>query len=268
MIASPQPHHRQDRSLRSPETAQVHLAQKVDAIYHSLREHKIDQKESEQYIDIYTPDILLRILDAKAGRQVNREVFLELFARVNKDMRSQFNIYDWINVYIEAEDILVDKMERCKLRLSDLHAQENQLQSWLEAELQNIKDLTKRGERSLWITVLDGEMMEDQVKKPFNAQTYAVIRYGDRIFESNLSEDQYRPTWNQAFKILLNDYDKFFTISLMDQRGTEYGSIKLNVVHFEDQKKRKEWIYLSDNTRGGIVVRLQLSIVFLKANVY
>jgi len=116
-------------------------------------------------------------------------------------MRSQFNIYDWINVYIEAEDILVDKMERCKLRLSDLHAQENQLQSWLEAELQNIKDLTKRGERSLWITVLDGEMMEDQVKKPFNAQTYAVIRYGDRIFESNLSEDQYRPTWNQAFKM-------------------------------------------------------------------
>jgi len=35
----------------------------------------------------------------------------------------------------------------------------------------------------------------------------------------------------------------------------EYGSIKLNVVHFEDQKKRKEWIYLSDNTREGVVVR-------------
>ena len=66
---------------------------------------------------------------------------------------------------------------------------------------------------------------------------------------------------------MLNDYDKFFTVSLMDQRGTEYGSIKLNIVHFEDQKKRKEWIYLSDNTRGGIVVRLQLSIVLLKANV-
>ncbi len=65
MIASPQPHHRQDRSLRSPETAQVHLAQKVDAIYNSLREHKLDQKESDQHIDIYTPDILLRILDAK-----------------------------------------------------------------------------------------------------------------------------------------------------------------------------------------------------------
>jgi len=47
----------------------------------------------------------------------------------------------------------------------------------------------------------------------------------------------------------------------------EYGSIKLNVVHFEDQKKRKEWIYLSDNTREGVVVRLQLSIVLLKANV-
>jgi len=71
----------------------------------------------------------------------------------------------------------------------------------------------------------------------------------------------------QIFSSLLNDYDKFFTISLMDQRGTEYGSIKLNIVHFEDQKKRKEWIYLSDNTRGGIVVRLQLSIVLLKANV-
>lgn len=66
---------------------------------------------------------------------------------------------------------------------------------------------------------------------------------------------------------MLNDYDKFFTISLRDVKGVEYGSIKLNVVHFEDQKKRKEWIYLSDNTREGIAVRLQLSIVLLKANV-
>lgn len=66
---------------------------------------------------------------------------------------------------------------------------------------------------------------------------------------------------------ILNDTERFFTISLRDIKRTEYGSIKLNVAHFEDQKKRKEWIYLSDNSKEGVVVRLQLAIVLLKSNV-
>jgi len=115
-------------------------------------------------------------------------------------MRSQFNIYDWINVYIEAEEILVGKMEKCKMRINELNAQESQLQSWLEAEFGNMRD-TRRGERSLWINVLDGEMMEDQRKKLFTVPTYVEIRYGNAIFESSVSEDRFKPTWNQAFKM-------------------------------------------------------------------
>lgn len=115
-------------------------------------------------------------------------------------MRSQFNIYDWINVYIEAEEILVSKMEKCKMRITELNAQESQLESWLEAEFNNLRD-TRRSERSLWINALDGEMMEDQRKKLFPAPTFVVIRYGDAIFESNVSEDRFKPTWNQAFKM-------------------------------------------------------------------
>ena len=132
---------------------------------------------------------------------MNREVFLELFERVKKDVRSQFNIYDWINVYIEAEDILVAKTERTRLRISDLNAQESQLQSWLEAELHNMKVNTQRGEdKSLWINLLDGDMIEQQRKKPFGAPTFVVIKYGDKVFESKVSENQFRPKWNQAFK--------------------------------------------------------------------
>lgn len=130
---------------------------------------------------------------------------MELFERVNKDMRSQFNIYDWINVYIEAEDILVAKMERCKVRISDLNAQESQLQSWLEAELHNAKEQPHLAhimpEKSLWINLLDGEMVEDQRKKPFGAPTYIWIKYGDKVFESKVAENQFRPKWNQAFKM-------------------------------------------------------------------
>ena len=66
---------------------------------------------------------------------------------------------------------------------------------------------------------------------------------------------------------LVNNNDKFVTVSLKDTRGVDYGSIKLNIAHFEDQKKRKEWLYLSENSRDGTVARLQLSIIYLKSNV-
>lgn len=143
---------------------------------------------------------------------MNREVFLELFERVKKDMRSQFNIYDWINVYIEAEDILVAKTERTRLRISDLNAQESQLQSWLEAELHNMKSNTQRGgeDKSLWINILDGDMIEQQKKKPFGGPTFVVIKYGDKAFESKVSENQFRPKWNQAFKM----YYSFIRMSI------------------------------------------------------
>ena len=116
-------------------------------------------------------------------------------------MRSQFNIYDWINTYIEAEDILVAKIERCKVKITDLNAQESQLQSWLEAELHNIKENTRREEKSLWITILDGEMSEGQRKKAFSAPTFVTIRYGEKVFESKIAEGQFRPKWNQSFKV-------------------------------------------------------------------
>jgi len=63
MLSSPP--QRTNISLRSPETIKPHHAQKIEVIYNSLREHKLELKEQAQYIDIYTPDILLRILDAK-----------------------------------------------------------------------------------------------------------------------------------------------------------------------------------------------------------
>ena len=64
MHTSPQP--KAERiSYRSPDTAHIHLSQKIEAIYNSLREHRLELKEPGQSIDIYTPDTLIRILDAK-----------------------------------------------------------------------------------------------------------------------------------------------------------------------------------------------------------
>ena len=204
-------------------------------------------------------------------------------------MRSQFNIYDWINVYIEAEEILISKIEKCKVRIKDLNAQESQLESWLEAELHNLREQRKVEEKALWINLLDGEILEDQRKRAFLAPTYVLIKYGDQLYESGISENQFRPIWNQAFKMyffylcfypldyieiriinlyrMVNNIEKFFTLAIYDVQGNEYGSIKLSLAHFEDQRKRKEWIYLSDNTQEGVVVRLNLSIIFLRTNV-
>jgi hypothetical protein len=52
-------------SLRTPEGAQIHITPKVEAIYNSLVEYKRELMEPEQYRDIYTPDLLVKILEKK-----------------------------------------------------------------------------------------------------------------------------------------------------------------------------------------------------------
>jgi hypothetical protein len=46
-----------------------------------------------------------------------------------------------------------------------------------------------------------------------------------------------------------------------------YGSLKLNITPFMDQKKRKEWIYLSTSKADGSSAKLNISIVLLTSEV-
>ncbi len=65
----------------------------------------------------------------------------------------------------------------------------------------------------------------------------------------------------------LNRNDAFITISVWDTQQHQYGNIKLNVSSFEDQKKRKEWVYLSSNKKDGTTAKLHVSIVLLNSDV-
>jgi len=113
-------------------------------------------------------------------------------------MRSEFNIYDWIQTYIEAEDILTSKIERCKLKLSDLSQEEGQLQTWLEAERSNMSAFA---EKSLWINILSGELVYEQKRKSFKAPPFVRIQYGENSLQSKIVDNLVRPHWNQAFKM-------------------------------------------------------------------
>ena len=43
--------------------------------------------------------------------------------------------------------------------------------------------------------------------------------------------------------------------------------MKLNAQNFEDQKKRKQWIYLSSNKTDGLTAKLNVSVVVLYSEV-
>ena len=67
MISSPQLRTEHRTSYRSPETAKMRMSKKIEAIYNSLKEHKSELGQHEQLIDIYTPELLIRILDMKVS---------------------------------------------------------------------------------------------------------------------------------------------------------------------------------------------------------
>jgi hypothetical protein len=116
-------------------------------------------------------------------------------------MRSEFDIYDWIKVYIEAEDVLNAKIERCKMRITDLQGEETQLQTWLEAERANIQNLGSRETKAVWINLLDGELVVDNKRKSFQAPPYVKIQYGDNTVQSKAVDSLVHPRWNQPFKL-------------------------------------------------------------------
>lgn len=60
--------------------------------------------------------------------------------------------------------------------------------------------------------------------------------------------------------------DPYLTFVVQDLQQNGYGNIKLNITPFSDQKKRKEWIYLSSN-KDGSSAKLNVSIILLNVEV-
>lgn len=202
---------------------------------------------------------------------------MELFQKVKKNIKSEFNIYDWIQVYIEAEDVLTARIERLKLKVNDLLQEESQLQTWLEAEKSNLAQTNPLSQQKfIWINVLDGELVVDNKRIPFKSPPAVGITYGEKYLTSKFVEELFHPRWNMPFKMYklirfvnISPYaisDPYLTFNVQDLQQNNYGSIKLNISPFTDQKKRKEWIYLSSN-RDGSSAKLNVSIILLNVEV-
>jgi hypothetical protein len=59
----------QDRiSYRNPDIVNIHVTPQVEEIYNSLLVYKKEARETESQKDVYTPDVLLKILEKKVTR--------------------------------------------------------------------------------------------------------------------------------------------------------------------------------------------------------
>ena len=57
---------------------------------------------------------LLIILDRKCKREFDRDVAFQLFERMNKDLEQRVSVDEFIKVWLQAEDILKQKIDGCK----------------------------------------------------------------------------------------------------------------------------------------------------------
>lgn len=133
---------------------------------------------------------------------MDREVFAQLFTRVKKSERSEFHITDWVNVYLEAEEILNSKVQTDSIKLNQYYAIENQLQTLLEEELSQLsKKPTLTNESSFWINIFEAEITKGSVRSEFENPVSVVIEVGSQQFRTRPSDNLSAPLWNEHFKM-------------------------------------------------------------------
>lgn len=118
---------------------------------------------------------------------------------MDKDYDGRITIQEFINVFLEAEEILRNKIENCKSELQSSHQTKKDFSIKLN-EVSKIERLNENGimeGSNLAITVFQAQNIKsyDSNKK---AKPYVVLLCGEQKFQSKVS-NEFNPLWNETF---------------------------------------------------------------------
>lgn len=122
---------------------------------------------------------------------------------MKKTERSEFNIKDWVNIYLEAEEILISKINSNNIKLNQYYAVENQLHTLLEEELiqVNKKAIKEKRENYFWINVFEAEITKGSFRSQFEKPVFVLVQVGDQQYRTRVSDNLRAPIWNENFKM-------------------------------------------------------------------
>lgn len=129
---------------------------------------------------------------------------------MKKGERSEFQLKDWVEVFLEAEEILNSKINTENIKLNQLYAVENKLHSQLEEELVLVNKKSEKEKRDnyFWINIFEAEINRGSYRSQFDKPVYVLIQVGDQQFRTRISDNLRAPIWNENFKMcsIINIY--------------------------------------------------------------
>eukprot|EP01017_Pseudomicrothorax_dubius_P003436 TRINITY_DN10494_c0_g1_i2.p1 TRINITY_DN10494_c0_g1~~TRINITY_DN10494_c0_g1_i2.p1 ORF type:complete len:418 (+),score=72.10 TRINITY_DN10494_c0_g1_i2:281-1534(+) len=194
----------------------------------------------------------------------DRVVAEQIFERMEKNPDGTSNIEEFIKVFLEADDILIHKIENADRFLRDYHRQRAEASSKLN-DLRQTERLNSYG-------IMDGSNLTVQIQESHNLEG-ADFSPNPRYYVVAILEQQRHqtevapgasPAWNETLsfevKTGLDDL-KVSVISKDAQREETAGQIVIPISRLRDQQKIEEWFDLLDRngakTRGRIRLTLQ-----------
>lgn len=124
----------------------------------------------------------------------------QLYDRMDKDYDGRITLSEFVNVYLEAEEILTNKIENTRAGIQDFYKQKQEANLKLEESIrmERLNSFGIMEGSTLNLTILQAQnLFRDDVNYN-NLSTYVVLTCGNQKFQTNVS-NLINPTWNENF---------------------------------------------------------------------
>jgi len=155
----------------------------------------LSQEELNHYLDKMV--IFFLILDKKnllnqAGKVFDKDVFAQLYERMDKNYDGKISRDQFIQVFFEADEILLFKIENSKKYIEDYKLQQQNARTRLN-DVKKTEVLNTYGimtDSVVTISFIEWNNTE-------NANAYCVLKCGKENYQSEASKDK----WNETFSL-------------------------------------------------------------------
>lgn len=118
---------------------------------------------------------------------------------MDKDFDGRISIEEFVKVFLEAEEILQNKIDNCKAELQPLYQMKKDFTNKLN-DAQKIERINSHGimeGSALTVGVLQARNVQAYDAED-KCQTYVVVNCGELKFQTNVAGG-INPTWNENF---------------------------------------------------------------------
>lgn len=237
--------------------AESQLMEKIALLQKEFADIDVDHN---QYI---SRDELYRYLDRKSGKQFDRAIANEIFDHMDKNHDNQVTINEFIKVYIEADEILIKKIETAKINKDYYKKQEEDcLKKAEEAKLNERYTSYGITQNSIVHVVI----IEAKSLKPAGfvgtSQTYVEASLDRQQIAKTKAVQGIEPIWNEKFTFEVVNPDSQLRFAVFDQLKNDFeGEVIVPLKELKDQNIHDVWLDLFEKTgykgRGQIHVKLQ-----------